>query len=88
MNFHVGEPVSASTMVTGGVFVGEDGPSHYEMSLRGYIPFRRGVGGDRFVLWDRSRESCRCGYWMRWLSRYAGRKMWEGKDGILLGVGS
>lgn len=44
MNFHVGEPVSASTMVTGGVFVGEDEPSHYEMSLRGDIPVRRVAG--------------------------------------------
>lgn len=73
VNFHVGEPGSASTIVAGRGGVGEGRPSRYDGTL---------VEGGRYV-WAGPGSSYRlggwegrlCGYSMQLLSRYGGREM-------------
>lgn len=51
MNFHVGEPVSASAMVAIGACVGEDCPSHYRKLLEGMMWFG-GVRWGELSRWE------------------------------------
>lgn len=71
VNFHVGEPGSASTIVAGRGGVGEGRPSRYDGTLverRRYVPAWGPGSSYKLGRW----EGRLCGYSMQLLSRYGG----------------